>query len=200
MTLFAKNQGSTDQCYGGNERLQDIELIDRLCQGDEDALETLYRQYYPRIYRFVARIVWRDDIVDEIINDVMYTVWQKAGTYDRSCKLSTWILGIAFNKARHAQRNESQYDDESLDELDEDNILLGKENFDLHKIETADWINSALDKLSAEHRAVIELTYFEGLHYSEIALIMDCPENTVKTRMHHARKNMAVYLGTWNHN
>ena len=56
------------------------------------------------------------------------------------------------------------------------------------------WLESALDRLSPEQRAVIELTYFQGLHYSEIAVLMDCPENTVKTRMHHARKKLAVIL------
>jgi RNA polymerase sigma factor (sigma-70 family) len=181
-----------------DQNKQEIALIDRLCHREESALEALYHQYYPRIYRFVSRVTRRDEIIDEIINDVMFTVWEKAETYDRSSKVSTWIFGIAFNKVRHALRTERQFNDESLNEIDEDDSWLGKEDAALNQLEMMDWLNEALNKLSPEHRAVIELTYFEGLHYSEIAAIMSCPENTVKTRMHHARKNMALHLSPEN--
>jgi RNA polymerase sigma-70 factor (ECF subfamily) len=57
-----------------------------------------------------------------------------------------------------------------------------------------DWLESAFDALSLDQRAVIELSYFQGLNYSEIAVLMECPENTIKTRMHHARKKLALIL------
>jgi RNA polymerase sigma factor (sigma-70 family) len=194
MINLVNKRFNTGKSLSDNQKLQETALVNRLCRADEAALEELYHQYYSRIYRFVARIARRDDIVDDIINDVMFTVWEKAATYDRTCKLSTWILGIAFNKVRHALRSEAQYDNESLDEIDEDSSWLGQENSDLQQLEIDDWLSVALNKLSPDHRAVIELTYYEGLHYSEIAVIMNCPENTVKTRMHHARKNMALHL------
>ena len=58
----------------------------------------------------------------------------------------------------------------------------------------SEWLLPALGKLTPDQRAVIELTYFQGLAYSEIAEVMACPENTVKTRMHHARKKLATLL------
>ncbi len=177
-----------------NRNSEEIELIARLCKSDESALEELYHIYYSRLFRFVARVIRRDDLIDEVINDVMYTVWEKAATYDKQCKLSTWIFGIAFNKARQTLRNATQTNHESLEEIDEDSSWLGTHDTGMRQLETDDWLSSALNTLSPEHRAVIELTYYEGLHYSEIAIIMKCPENTVKTRMHHARKKMALYL------
>ena len=56
------------------------------------------------------------------------------------------------------------------------------------------WLETAFVVLSPEQRAVVELTYFHGMHYSEIAELMACPENTVKTRMYHARKKLAPIL------
>ena len=56
------------------------------------------------------------------------------------------------------------------------------------------WLETGLAQLSPEQRAVVELTHFNGMHYAEIAKIVDCPENTVKTRMFHARKNLASVL------
>ena len=60
-------------------------------------------------------------------------------------------------------------------------------------LENIDWLNSALASLQPDHRAVIELTLYQGLAYQEIAIILDCPENTVKTRMFHARKKIAAF-------
>lgn len=173
---------------------RDAGLIARLCEQDEKALELLYHHYYNRLFRFIARVIRREELIDEVINDVMFSVWEKAGTYNHQCQPSTWIFGIAYNKARQSLRNAGNHAVESLDEMDGDNILFEDNESGIKQLEMTNWLESALDLLSPEQRAVIELTYFEGLHYSEIALLMDCPENTVKTRMHHARKKLAVIL------
>jgi RNA polymerase sigma-70 factor (ECF subfamily) len=173
---------------------RDTELIARICKTDEKALELLYRHYYNRLFRFIARVTRREDLIDEIINDVMYVVWEKAESYNQQCQPSTWIFGIAYNKARQSLRNANNNDEESLDEMDGDNLLFEENDSGLKQLEMTNWLESALDMLSPEQRAVIELTYFQGLHYSEIAVLMECPENTVKTRMHHARKKLAVIL------
>ena len=189
--IFVGTPLSTHQ---NGQQMRDADLIARLCNADELALEQLYHNYYPRLYRFVARITRREGLIDEIINDVMYVVWEKAATYDPKCKPSTWIFGIAFNKARQAVRDSDRPEEESLDDLDEDSSWLGKQDNSLSQLELDQWLETALSTLSPEHRAVIELTYYEGLHYSEIAAILGCPENTVKTRMHYARKNLALIL------
>ena len=175
---------------------RDVDLISRICKADEKALELLYRHYYARLFRFVARITRKEDIIDEVINEVMYVVWKKATTYNHQCQPSTWIFGIAYNKARQAYLNVSNTLEESLDNLDNDSIFLEENNSGIQQLETDDWLETALEGLSLDQRAVVELTYFQGLHYSEIAELMECPENTVKTRMHHARKKLATALKT----
>jgi RNA polymerase sigma-70 factor (ECF subfamily) len=173
---------------------QDADLVALICKADEQAFELLYHRFYNRLFRFIARITRRTDLIDEVINDAMYVVWEKAGTYNRQCLVSTWIFGIAFNKARQSLRYNSQADQESLDEMDADSLLLAEIDPGPKQLEMDDWLESAFDGLSAEQRAVIELTYYEGLHYSEIAELMGCSENTVKTRMHYARKKLAILL------
>jgi len=86
--------------------------------------------------------------------------------------------------------------EESLDSLENDSIFLEENISGIQQLETNDWLDTALESLSIDQRAVIELTYFQGLHYSEIAELMECPENTVKTRMFHARKKLASILKT----
>lgn len=173
---------------------REIDLIARLVLSDEQALELLYREYYSRLFRFISRVTRRETIIDEVINDVMYVVWEKAATYNQHCKPSTWIFGIAFNKSRQALRNQTFQHEESLELIEESSAALSFEDTGLQQLEMDNWLDSAFDQLSAEQRTVIELTYFQGLHYSEIAELMGCPENTVKTRMFHARKKLATLL------
>lgn len=173
---------------------RDADLITRICNADEKALELLYHHYYARLFRFVARVTQKTDIIEEVINDVMYVVWKKASTYNHQCQPSTWIFGIAYNKARQAYSSVSNTDEESFDEFDDNNLVLEEKHSGLQQLEISNWLESGLETLSLDQRTVIELTYFQGLHYSEIAELMECPENTVKTRMHHARKKLALAL------
>jgi RNA polymerase sigma-70 factor (ECF subfamily) len=182
-----------------DNRQKEIEyaLIIRICHADQNALEILYHDFYQRLFRFIGRYTWREDLIDEIINDVMFTVWEKAATFNHQCLLSTWIFGIAYNKARQALRNINQYNnDDSLDDTDID-VSFGIHDPGLKQLEMDDLLESAFSVLSPDQRAVLELTYFEGLSYSEIAELMECPENTVKTRMYYARKALALQLSEY---
>ena len=64
----------------------------------------------------------------------------------------------------------------------------------IERLGLSEWLAEGLDAISADQRSVIELTYFNGHSYNEIAEIMDCPVNTVKTRMFHARRRLAKLL------
>lgn len=173
---------------------REMELIRRISGADEKALECLYHDYYRRLFRFVARIARKDHAVEAIINDVMLVVWQKASTYNYQCRPSTWIFGIAYNKVRQACAENTVENEEPLDVLDRDAVFCEDACAGLHRLETEEWLERGLERLSVAQRTVIELTYYQGLHYSEIAKLMDCPENTVKTRMHHARRKLAAIL------
>jgi RNA polymerase sigma-70 factor (ECF subfamily) len=167
---------------------QDALLLRQIERKEMTAFESLYKRYHAKLSRFVVGTLGRTDLVDEIINDVMYVVWKKAASYDHQCKPSTWIFGIAYNKARKHFRSAGQPHIESLSNFDADAEMTGSHHHWLERLERDDLCTSILASLSSEHRAVIELTYFYGLHYREIGQIMGCPENTVKTRMFHARR------------
>ena len=89
-------------------------------------------------------------------------------------------------------RNARRSNDIDVDEIKE---IMGDPaaNQAQHQ-ENADWLNIALAILPPDQRAVIELTFFHGLAYQEIAKILNCPENTVKTRMFHARKKLQILV------
>jgi RNA polymerase sigma-70 factor (ECF subfamily) len=166
----------------------DAELIARICDGDNEAFEILYKRYYPRLFRFSWRVTRRLDQVEEIINDTLYVVWKRAASFRPESRASTWIFGIAYKKCLKANAQRPQGEHLELEEAAE--LLPGVQDSGLKNLELEDWVAVAFSKLPHDQRAVLELAYHHGLHYLEIAEIMDCPENTVKTRMFHARKKI----------
>jgi len=169
-------------------------LIAEISAGDEHAFEQLYQIYFARLSQFIFHITRRQDCIGEIINDVMYVVWEKAHTYNQTCRPSTWILGIAYFKALKSTVQSQIREDRSVELNDELDYFPDRGAQWITQLETSNWLEAAFDKLSTEQRAVVEMTYYQGLHYSEISEIMQCPENTVKTRMFHARKILAKVL------
>jgi RNA polymerase sigma-70 factor (ECF subfamily) len=188
----ARRQG-TDAARPG--RSHEAELLDRVRERDLHAFERLYRIYQPRLARFLFNLVRSPQLVEEVLNDTMMVVWQSAGNFRGTSKLSTWIFAIAYRKALKAKARwpdpveEPEFDTRASSDPGPDEQLRHQR---LH-----DALVAAMDKLSADHRAVIDLTYFHGMGYREIAEIVDCPVDTVKTRMFHARRRLKqVIAGT----
>ncbi len=163
-------------------------LIARIRARDMVAFEALYRGIHPRLSRFVANLVHRPQLVEEVFNDTMMVVWDKIDSFAGGSKLSTWIFAIAYRKAMKALRR--------LDEAVEDENVEARvshepgPDHDLGQQRVHEVLVAAIGELSPDHRAVVDLTYFQELSYKEIAEIMDCPVDTVKTRMFHARRHL----------
>jgi len=135
----------------------------------------------------------RHGLVDELVNDTMLVVWHQSSRYNGSCLVSTWIFAIAYRKAHKAKQRwpdpveEPDFDTRASEDPQPDEELG---HLRLHVS-----LMKAMDHLSADHRAVVDLTYFHGLGYREIAEIVDCPVDTVKTRMFHARRRLKQAMG-----
>lgn len=176
----------------------DAGLIDRVARHDLVAFEALYRAYHPRLQRFLARMTARAGVIDEVINDTMLVVWNRARAYNGQSKVSTWIFAVAYRKTLKALQREGVAADEPGEE--EADFQTGPEQR-AEAQETRRLLAQALGRLSFEQRAVLNLTYFHGMGYGEIAQIVECPVDTVKTRMFHARRRLRAILagdlGDW---
>jgi RNA polymerase sigma-70 factor, ECF subfamily len=166
-------------------------LVGRVAQGDLAAFDALYHCFYARLRRFLERMTRRPQMVDEIVNDTMLVVWRRANTYNLQSKVSTWIFAIAYRKALKALKLLDEPVDLDADEWAE--AVPGPEGA-LAEQEMRVLLRHAMDCLPPAQRAVVELTYFHGCAYREIAEIMECPVDTVKTRMFHARRRLKKLL------
>lgn len=175
-----------------NDELESV-LIQRIGDGDRDAFKEFYGLYHRRVFAYLTKLLSEQQTVEEVFNDVMFEVWRQAKTFRRESKVATWVFGIAHNLGLNAVRarrgtvvdleetDETQISDSSTQALAEQSNLTEK-------------IRGAMMRLSNEHRAVIELTFYHGFSYAEIARIVNCPVNTVKTRMFHARRQLRELL------
>lgn len=184
--------GAADPGYrNGASALRESELIRRIAQGDRRAFEELYTLYHRRLARFLTRLTHRYDIAEEVINDTFWVVWKKAGDFRGDSQPSTWILGIAYRRARNAFRSLARAGStENLDVLPE----LPTSDEPLRAAELRDWLVQALERLPLEQRLAVELCYELGYSCEEISTIMGCPVNTVKTRLFHARAKLQKLL------
>jgi RNA polymerase sigma-70 factor (ECF subfamily) len=172
----------------------DLLLIERIVQRDRLALQKLYAAYYYALLRFMQRITGSLELAQEGVNDVMLTVWRNATSFGRRSSVSTWIMGIAYHKALKALASRRRWSSRfgfCIDDFEDRSEVAVEpgEHRDLR-----DWLDKALDGLPPAQRTVVELTYFNGYSYEEIAAIAGCCVNTVKTRMFHARAKLRKAL------
>ena len=177
----------------GEQDQEDLRLLQQVATKDRLAFEALYARQFQPLTRYLTRLMRRPDMVEEVVNDTMLVVWEKAARFEGRSKVSTWITGIAYLKGIKALDRLRMMPEQNAEgiaaaeEIEEANNLISRLGLD-------EWLSSGLDLISPDQRSVIELTYYSGYSYQEIADLMGCPVNTVKTRMFHARKRLAKLL------
>lgn len=171
-----------------SERAADQRLIMLVRERDRDAYDELYRNYQTRLSRFLANVVRQPQIVEEVLDDTLMVVWERAADFKGESKLSTRIFAIAYRKAMKALR---RYD-APLEDYEAENRLSVEPSPEeaLGQLRLHGLLRAAMANLSSDHRPVVELTYFQEFSYREIAEIMECPVDTVKTRMFYARRQL----------
>src|SRR5579863_2460857 len=175
---------------GASGAAREAQLIARIAEGDRRAFEELYNLYHRRMARFLRRLTRRYDLVEEVINDTFWVVWRKAKTFRGDSQPSTWILGIAYRKARNAFRSTARLAEKNLQAQLEPLTTESPASSE----ELRDWLGQAMAQLPIEQRLAVELCYELGHSCEEISVIMNCPVNTVKTRLFHARGKLQKLL------
>jgi len=166
-------------------------LLKRVGKGDQVAFEQLYATYNLVLYNYILRLVHERSAAEELLQESFVAIWRGAGRFRGRSSVKTWIYRIAHNQAVSWLRKNAGH--ESLDESQ-----IPADEWRVDESLMAEWqaeqVAIVLDKLSANHRAVVELVFEHGLSYAEIAQIMDCPVGTVKSRMSYALKNLTQLL------
>jgi RNA polymerase sigma-70 factor, ECF subfamily len=172
------------------ERTSDDALIEQIATGDKLAMRTLFARHQLRVFRFLCSIRQDQAAAEDLLNEVFIDVWRQAGRFEGRSSVSTWILAIARFKALSALRRprHAEFDEEAAAEIvdlqDDPEVVAQKKD-------KGEILRACLAGLSGQHREIIDLVYYQERSIEECAEIVNIPENTVKTRLFHARKRLA---------
>jgi RNA polymerase sigma-70 factor, ECF subfamily len=170
-------------------RASDAALIQKIVQRDESALAALYDRYASLLSSLLNRILRDTQASEEILQDVFYQLWRNAAQFDPARgSLPGWLAVIARNRAISRLRRHNPSEGEEL--LETTVIVPANLENALVQQQLLGRVKGALENLSSEQRAAIELAYFEGLTHSEIASKTGDPLGTVKTRIRSAVESL----------
>ena len=163
---------------------------------DERAFADVYGYYAGRVKSFLMGKGMNEDTAEELMQEIMLTVWRRAESYDPAkAAASTWLFTIARNRRidylRGNSRIEVELDDEMLDV--ETTESAPQERF-VTDAQSAELLERALARLPQEQRQVMHLSYFRGQSHGAIARWLDLPIGTVKSRIRLAMQSVRAYL------
>jgi RNA polymerase sigma-70 factor, ECF subfamily len=173
-----------------------LRLLGRIGQADEAAFKTLYCAFSRRLYAYVLRQLSDPAQAEEIVADTLYEIWKQPAKFRGDSQFSTWLIGIARNKVLMAFR--SRRPDAKHEDIDEMADSIASEDAGAFEIlaqqQRQEGVRHCTNRLSDEHRECIHLVFYEGMSLAEVAQVQACPENTVKTRLFHARQKLKTCL------
>ena len=181
------------------EQLDDHTLVDRIVQGDKEALSVLYDRYVRLVYSLSIRIVEKPGVAEEVTQDVFMTLWSRGS----SCKsergpFSAWLLSITHNRSIDELRKSRRQAKLPTVEIDEAFIVSAGGNDQVPDIVLAqldrEHLLGVMEKIPAAQKQVIFMAYFQGLTQSEISQSMGAPLGTIKTRMRLGLQKMRELL------
>jgi len=185
----------------------DHAVVVRAVAGDIRAFELLVRKYQPRVLRLIGRWVRDAARCEDVAQDVFLSAYRALPNFRGDAQFYTWLYRIAANAAKKAAMRQSRDPVRYLSDLQPDHVdgeisedrwepshhdpsqtHEGGPEAEVASREIAAAVNEAVDALPPELAEAITLREIEGMSYEDIAMAMDCPIGTVRSRIFRARE------------
>ena len=198
-----------------DRREEERRLMERAKSGDGSAFDEMTRRYSEKAYSVAYQMLASHDDARDLVQDAFLEVFRTLERFNTQYRFSTWLYRILINKCINYRKREARRRMYSFSDYGGRNGGAGKQflvsnlpssektpHEVLENAELKRSIMAALDTLSERHRTVVVLFDLEGLSHRQIAEILQCPEGTVMSRLHHGRlklkrvlsKRLAGYL------
>jgi RNA polymerase sigma-70 factor (ECF subfamily) len=176
------------------------ELLARVSNGDPAALEILYDRYSATVCAVSMRIAANRDEAEEITLKTFSQLWKETARFDPACgSLPSWLFMMARNRALDEVRSRGSNGDTiacAARMVGDDHFLPDSSEWDTGDAERRPAVRRALAELPASYREALELAYYGGLSYSEIAARTGEPLGTIKSRIAHGVMKLRVLSAT----
>ncbi|WP_373046456.1 RNA polymerase sigma factor [Vulgatibacter sp.] len=179
-----------------SEQTSDETLCRAVARGDEAALACLVERHRRRVYALLLRSTGSSADADDLFQELWIRVVRAAGSFDPTQRFSPWLYRIAVNLVRDAARRRiaRPWDVTGDGELPESGEAGPAPDLLAAAGQEAQALHEAIAALPAGQREVLVLRYLEGLGEREVAEAAGIPPGTVKSRLHHAIKNLRARL------
>ena len=170
----------------GDTRSAELAELLRACSlGDEEAFARLYDATSSRVFGLVLRVVRDRAQAEEVTQDVFLEIWRSSARYDQARGSALgWMLTIAHRKAVDRVRSaEAQTRRDAAYEARSQATPFDATSEEAHRNLDAQRVRRALDTLTEAQRGALELAYFGGYTHREVAVMLDLPVGTAKTRI-----------------
>ncbi len=164
----------------------DLALVRRLADREDAAMHELYAAYGQRLYAYALRLTDDPHQAEDVVQDALVVVWKSARAYRGEGRLLAWLLGIVHHTAFKSLRHRSQPITEEMEETLVSGLASPEQQSE--QSEQAARLDAGMRSLSPEHRAVLELVFYQGLSLEETARVCRVPLGTVKSRLSYARR------------
>jgi RNA polymerase sigma-70 factor, ECF subfamily len=172
---------------------EDAALIARVVEGDHDAFAALMRRHEDRVFAVCLRVMGNRAAALDATQEAFLTLYRKAGQYQGTAAVGTWLYRIAINACYDMLRKERRRPSEALPAYVDPADPHGEDAFT--SVELRPSVEDALATLTPEFRAVVILSDLEGMSLPDVAEALEVPVGTVKSRLFRARRQLAVLLG-----
>ncbi len=183
--------------------ISDEDLIIRLSEGNSQALEELYRRFSQRLLSYLLHMLGGNSAkAQDFLQDVFLKLIEKAAAFKPQYKAGSWLFTIAGNLCKNEYRRLSRAANALEENIDNQSFSSYWDKQDsmesLDKEKFKETLYKKLYMLNPENRSIFLLRFHEELTVKEIASIMNCPEGTVKSRLHYTVRKLANYLSVFN--
>jgi len=152
----------------------------------------LYAQYGQRLYAYALRLTNDPATAEDVTQNTLVTAWRTARNFRGEGRLIAWLLGIVHHTAMKSLRGGANYLDDVAEETISEDQPSPEEQAQVR--DERRWVRQGIQSLSPEHRAVLDLIFYQGLSLNEAAQVLNIPVGTVKSRLSYARDHLRGVL------